>query len=328
MNKLFGANSKLPKFLQKSCIWVDKNSPDILTYAGVAGSIAGAVMASSATTKLEPELDEIKAEVEEVERKWKESDDKYTKNDYVKDLFKVYSKGMWRLIKLYGPAILTEGASVAAILSAHGIMKKRHSASVAAAAAVETAFSKYRERVALEQGEETDKDYITSSKRVTVKTDEVDSETGKPIKKQVRVFKKDGEFNNLYPYMYEYSYETSSTWESSPEYNNDTIRNARNYCQLLLDSRGYLFLEEVLDALHIRPQYRDPVKEHLCGWVSLPDGDPRQIGDRIVDFGICEGYLEGRDINEAFREGITPDAMLIFNCAGNIIDHIVPFGRA
>lgn len=74
---------------------LQKNSPSILFVGGLVGVLGGTVLACRATLKVEPALDQIKKELDDVN-----ATEKVDKN---KDVARVYATGGLSLVKLYGP---------------------------------------------------------------------------------------------------------------------------------------------------------------------------------------------------------------------------------
>lgn len=98
-------------------------------------------------------------------------------------------------------------------------------------------------------------------------------------------------------------------WSTNPERNTYFLMSQQDYFNDLLRNRGHLYLNEVYDALGI-PRTK---AGQLVGWVY---DEKNPIGDNYVDFGIDE------ERNQDFANGKTPNALLVFNVDGIIIDKI------
>lgn len=124
-------------------------SPEILVVTGVIGAVAGAVLACRATLKLDEILDEAAENVERVNKAAEDEalKERYSETDRRKDLAVIYAKTGVKLAKLYAPAALVMGASVAGVLTGHGILRKRNVALAAAYATVYKGFKEYRKGV-------------------------------------------------------------------------------------------------------------------------------------------------------------------------------------
>lgn len=101
-------------------------------------------------------------------------------------------------------------------------------------------------------------------------------------------------------------------WTKDPEYNMHFLKVQQNYCNVLLKSKGHLFLNEVYDILGI-PRTKAGT---VVGWVY---NEKNPIGDNFVDFGIFDTNDER---NSDFINGFKRTAILDFNVDGNILNYI------
>lgn len=141
----------------RGLLQVKKYSPEILTAAGVVGGLATTVLASRATLRLESEIDLIKGNLDLANHD--AHMEELPADEVSRARTAIYIRGSLRIAKLYAPAISIGTASVACVLAAHGIMKRRNVALIAAYNLIERGFSEYRNRVIEEFGEEKDRDY-------------------------------------------------------------------------------------------------------------------------------------------------------------------------
>lgn len=274
-----------------------KYSPEILTGVGIATGVAAGVMAVKATLNVEPVLDNVKANLEKVEyikANTEDFDPKYEAN--LKG--RVYGKGVVELTKLYWPALSLGTASIACIIGAHGIMKKRNAALVVAYNALEKTFVEYRDRVSEKVGEDVEADIRLGFREEEV----VDEESGK--KKVVTHVDPMGV--SQYARFFD---ELSQYWDKNAEYNLLFLRAQQQYANDRLQARGHLFLNEVYEALGIPHTQAGAV----VGWVISKDGD------NFVDFGIYD--LENEKARE-FVNGVERAILLDFNVDGVIYDKI------
>lgn len=296
----------------RGLLLVQKHSPEILTGIGVVGVIAAGVMASRATLKLPAIIDnknhmieairaqaaaDIKTEEEANEDEVNLDSLKVIENHKNKLVATSYIKTSLDVIKIYGPAVTVGVGSIACILGAHGIMRRRNAALAAAYQLVDSTFKEYRKRVADELGEEKELDIRYDRKEETV----VDEETGeeKSVKRA---------YPNKSPYA-KFFDEMSSQWEKDPDYNLTFLTVVQNKFNNELHKRGHVFLNEVYDALDIpRTQAGNQV-----GWLS--DG----AGDNHIDFGIYD--FENEKARE-FVNGHERSILLDFNVDGPIL-HLI-----
>ena len=303
--------SKLTRTLNRVGLKLKKHSPEILVVTGVVGTVASAVMACKATTKIDEVLAETKENVEKtkdyVEKKG--FSEKYTEEDYKKDLTIFYAKGGLELVKLYAPSVALGALSITAILSGHNVLRKRNVALAAAYATVEKGFKEYRGRVVERFGEELDRELKYNIKAKEVEETTVDEKTGeeKVTKKTVNVADP-----NKYSTYARFFDDGCTGWTKDPEYNLMFLKNQQRYANDLLKSRGHLFLNEVYDMLGI-PRTK---AGQVVGWIY---DEEYPNGDNFVDFGIYDLYNEkARD----FVNGYERTILLDFNVDGYIMNLI------
>ena len=303
--------SKLTRTLNRVGLKLKKHSPEILVVTGVVGTVASAVMACKATTKIDEVLAETKDNIDKtkdyVEKKG--FSEKYTEEDYKKDLTIFYAKGGLELVKLYAPSVALGALSITAILSGHNVLRKRNVALAAAYATVEKGFKEYRGRVVERFGEELDRELKYNIKAKEVEETSVDEKTGeeKVTKKTVNV----ADPNNYSTYARFFD-DGCTGWTKDPEYNLMFLKNQQRYANDLLKSRGHLFLNEVYDMLGI-PRTK---AGQVVGWIY---DEEYPNGDNFVDFGIYDLYNEkARD----FVNGYERTILLDFNVDGDIMNLI------
>lgn len=287
-------------------------SPEILIGAGVVGIITSTVMACKATTKAKAILEETKENLDAIHKcaedeKLKE---KYTEKDVRKDTAITYAQTGAKFIKLYTPSIIIGAASISLIFASHGIMRKRNASLMAAYAAIDTSFKKYRKRVAEKYGEEEERDIRHNVKVKEFTETEVD-ENGKKkkVKKSVKYVNSGIDGYSDYSRFFD---ESSPEWEKDSEYNLMFLKAQQDFMNQKLRAQGYLFLNDVYDALGI-PKTK---AGQIVGWIYDPEnGD----GDNYVDFGI---YVITDERKRDFVNGYENVILLDFNVDGVIWDKI------
>ena len=288
-----------------------KHSPEILVVAGVVGTVASAVMACKATLKVNDILEETKVEIEKVKTVVADetiSEEKYSEQDAKKDLAIIYAHTGIKLVKLYGPSIILGTLSITGILASNNILRKRNIALAAAYKAIDTGFKEYRSRVVERFGEDLDKELRYNVKAKEIKEKVVD-ENGKEktVKKTINVA--DPNFYSDYARCYD---DGCKGWVKDSEYNLMFLRNTQSFMNEKLRAQGYLFLNDVYDALGI-PRSK---AGQVVGWI-YDEKNPN--GDNFVDFGIYDLYKEG---NRDFVNGYERTIWLDFNVDGPILDLI------
>jgi hypothetical protein len=282
------------KVLGRGVLQTQKYSPEILTVVGIAGFVTAAVLAARATLKLEETLDKIEYDKivirQEAIHEGRPVDSK--------DLFKAYLKGSLELTKLYGPAFSIAVGSTASILVAHGIMKRRNVALVAAYTVLEKSFGEYRKRVISEYGEDKDKEFKSG-----VYTKEI-TKNGKKVKVVDHV---DRDALTEYQRFFDSS---NVNWSKEADYNTFFLTSMQNYYNDRLIARGHVFLNEVYDALG----FEHTSAGSVVGWLANSEK-----GDNFIDFGMdkWENIVAGAHI-----DGTEGHILLEFNVDGTIFDKI------
>lgn len=311
MKKLKALNGSSRMF-NKLGFKLKKHSPEILIACGVVGTVASAVMACKATTKLDTILDKTRESIDTIHWSVNHPDDlpeEYTVEDSKKDLAIVYTQTGLQLAKLYAPSIVLGALSITSIVASHNILRKRNIALAAAYTVVDKGFKEYRSRVVERFGKDLDRELRFNVKAKEIEETIIDEKgKEKKVKKTINVADPNEKFND-----YTRCFTTGCAgWEKDPEFNLMFLRHQQSYANDLLHSRGYLFLNEVYDMLGF-PRTK---AGQIVGWIY---DENNKDGDNFVDFGIY-------DINDEskvdFVNGFERSIWLDFNVDGNILDLI------
>lgn len=297
---------------------IKKHSPEILVVTGVVGTVVGAVMACKATTKVNFVMEEARTKIDVIHEGEKNGevlgyDDNgevttvaYSPEDAKKDLTIVYGQTGLKLVKLYGPAVLVGATSIACILAGHNILHKRNAALAAAYTAVDTGFKKYRKRVVDRFSEQLDKELLYDIKAKEVEETVVDENGNETVvTKTVEVADPIGAGT---PYTFCFD-ETASGWERDAEANKFFLLRQQRYANELLESRGYLYLNDVLGMLGIQSCRAG----QAVGWLHADTKGCQ--GDGYIDFGMLDIYSEP---SRRFMNGLEKSIWLKFNVDGDI----------
>ena len=301
--------TNVTKTFNKVGFQLKKHSPEILVVAGVVGTVASAVMACKATTKVSKILDETKETVDTIHDclNSPEFADDYTPEDGKKDLAIVYVQTGLKVAKLYAPAVILGALSITSILASNNILRRRNVALAAAYATVDKSFKEYRGRVVERFGEAVDKELKYNIKAKQIEETVVDEKTGKEKKVKKTIEYIDGRELSEFATFFD---EASVYWEKDAKYNLMFVRAQQQYANDLLRTKGHLFLNDVYTMLGL-PKTR---AGNIVGWIYDPNSEKR---DGYVDFGILETHKESiSDLNRAFERTI----LLDFNVDGNILD--------
>lgn len=211
---------KVSGAINKAGYKLKKHSPEILVVAGVIGTVASAVMACRATTKIGEILDESNETLDAI-HKYSENPETvpetmdYSPDDVKKDLAVTYVQTGLKIAKLYAPSVVLGGLSISAMLVSNNILRKRNVALAAAYATVDKGFKEYRERVVERFGEAVDHEL-----RYNVKAKEIE-ETVVDEKGKEKKVKKKVDVANINEYSdYARWFDSSNpNWEETPDYN-------------------------------------------------------------------------------------------------------------
>ena len=285
----------------KTVMKLKKHSPEILVMAGIAGTVVSAVLACKATTKVAEILDETKGTLDTIHEGMETgaiNGQEYTTEDGKKDTVVVYAQTGMKLAKLYGPAIILGTLSVTSILASNNILRKRNVALGAAYAAIDKSFKEYRGRVIERFGEQVDTELKYGIKAKKFEEIEVDPETGKEKKVKKTVMVADPNLQSDYAVYFD---SKSRNYETNPDYNRMFLKAQQAFANDKLQTRGHLFLNEVLDDLDLP---RTPAGQ-IVGWTK--DGPDGYVNFRIVEV--------ERETEDGRHE---PALLLDFNVEGNI----------
>lgn len=289
--------------LSKTKFQLQKHQPEIMVIGGVIGGVVAAVMACKATTKASEVLAESKDQIEQINTLANDADvtdDVYSEADHKRDLAIVYAQTAGNLVKLYGPAIILGGLSIASILGGHNILHKRNMALAAAYATLNTTFKDYRDRVVDRFGKDVEYQIRHNLKAEELTEKVEDPETGKTkkVKKEILV-KGDDERERGYARLFDAA---CDQWNNDANLNRSFLSGAQNWFNDILHARGYVFLSEVYRYFH----FRETPECRVVGWTL--EGN----GDGYIDFGF--------DQDEMFMSGYNKDVWLDFNVDGPILD--------
>lgn len=305
MTTLATVQSSLVRTINRSSMVVKKHSPEILLGLGLTGMVVSAVLAAKATLKAQAIVDDTKKTLAGIDESLADQSGAVSQKEHEQAVALTYVYSGLEFAKLYGPSVGIGVLSIASILSAHGIMKKREVGLIAGYNLIAESFAAYRKRVVDELGPEMDKNYRLGIYE-TEYTDKVAGEDGaitKQKKKQKKMkTKKTSGFAKFFD-------EYSTQWQKSAETNLYFLRLQQNHANDMLKSRGHVFLNEVYDMLGL-PRTKEG---SIYGWVM--DGE----GTTFIDFGI---YNIDNPSGRAFVNGYEKAILLDFNITGIIWDQI------
>jgi len=293
---------KFPVGVEKFLFKAQKSSPEILIITAAVGAVAGLVTACVATTKV-PEITEEHKEAVEKIHEAENSDEPISEDEAKKAITKVYARTILRFAKLYAVPAVIESVSIVCMLSSNHILRKRNIALGAAYTALDSAFKKYRNNAIARFGEEVDKELRfgleskkeketiidENGKKQTVTNEIVTANTPPDLSGYARCFD-----------------ELNPMWNDDAEINLTILKGVQRTYNDILKARGYVFLNEVYDALG----FERTKAGQIVGWCI---GN----GDGYIDFGI---FNPNNPAARRFVNGFEKAIFLDFNVDGPIID--------
>ena len=303
---------EMKKIINKVKFNVVKHSPEILMGLGIAGVITSTVLACRSTLKVQEILDYKEENMNNIKEVLSEGREDYTEEDARKDKTIIMTTTAIRIMKLYIPSVIIGAGSIACLLESHNVMRNRNAGLAAALAATTESFKQYRERVTEKYGDEVDKEMRYGIKKEKKEKD------GKKTKEEIVVGCDEKELSGYARYFNE----NNVNWSDDPQFNLMFLRQNQNWANDKLISQGYLYLNDVYEALGFPKSKAGQV----VGWVYDPNNN--EHGDNYVDFGIYDLNVKGyrnemtndtiAEERQDFINGYKSSILLDFNVDGNI----------
>lgn len=286
-----------------------KRSPEILVAAGVIGIASSFVMACKATMKTGEILEDAKEQVTAIKETVVVEDETHdieeVEHELSKQLTMTYVKTGVELAKVYAPSVIICSLSVGALLTSNNILRQRNIALTAAYSSLHKGFKMYRKNVIERFGEELDHELRYNIKAREIETTKVDENGVEQTVKEIVDAYDPREISEFAVFFDEYC----PNFEKDPGYNKAFLIRMQSWANEKLDSKGYVFLNEVYDMLGL-PRTKEG---QIVGWVKNGDGDG------YIDFGIFNSDKEKCiDFVNARENAI----LLDFNVDGPILDYL------
>lgn len=309
--------NKATRTIHKVGFQLKKHSPEILAVTGAVGTVASAVWACKQTTKLSGILEEGKATVGQIHEVMENPEllpegAEYTVEDGKKDLTIAYVQTGFKVVKLYAGPVILGTLSLTAMLTSNNILRKRNVALMGAYTALEKGYKEYRNRVVERFGEQIDKELLYNIKAKEI-TETVVNEDGTETEVTTTAEVIDPLAVEYSPYAKFYD-DGCKGWTKDPQTNLVFLHQVQAMLNDRLHSVGYVFLNEVYDALGLPHTSAG----QIVGWL-YDECDPNVGVDRVIDFGIWDTT---KPKNRDFVNGYEKVIILDFNVDGPIWDKI------
>ena len=304
-------NPKIGRSIGKLGVTFKKNLPTITTVLSAIGVVGTGVLAARAAYKSCQTIEEHKDLVDQLHAN-KECFE--TEKEYNKEVVAVYKNTTIDLAKVYWPAFVAGGLTIAGIFTTNNIHRNRYFTMAGMYTAAVSAYKEYRKRVSDKYGEDAERDLFYNIKREEVVTVETDKK-GKE-KTKVEVVTKPGPIDDPNYDIIRIERGDKIWYAGLPESTYYRFLNVQSNMTQLLRTRGFVFLNEVLDALEL-PMV--PMGQ-IIGWVY---DESKSETDNCVDFGLKEG-TENFDF---FMSGKNEFVYLELNHDGTMYDKFPDFDR-
>ena len=280
------------KLVIKTIYRLKSQSPQILLGVGIVGVCAATVMACKKTISVCDIINEDNDKIEDIKR---------NDPDNKKAITRAYIDTGMDLLKAYALPAGILIFSIGCRCKGHSTLVNRNTALVGAYKLLESGYNRYRNRVIEEYGEETDNMFYHNLRKEDVEIEE-DGKT-KKIKNADVVMENPLEIS--YDRVFD---ESNPNWTGHPDMDIMFLKQTQNWANEVLNSRGFLFLNELYGELGFGPCEAG----QFAGWV-------KGLGDSNVDFGIMDIYKKA---NRDFINGHVQRVLLTFNHDGYIADKI------
>lgn len=286
-----------------------KNSPHIYFGVGLLGAIGSVYLACKATLELEDTLDEVRADIEEANYQkaekarnelqhaetWTSQALEEIDKERAKEVSVITFKGAIAVGKLYLPAAIVGGISVACLAGSHVQLTRRNAALTAAFTAITKSFDDYRDRVKAEVGEEKEEELYRGSSIMEITNPDGSREF-------VPVIDPNG--GSIYAKCFD---ELNPCWRNNVEFNRTFIDQQEKYANHILRREGFIFLNDVYEKLG----FEKTQIGQIVGWIL---NSPQ--GDGYITFDLFNARNRNLPENE-------PSLWLDFNVDG-VIYNLIP----
>lgn len=267
------------------------HSAEIFLWLGFGGVLVGTGLACKAAIESSKIIEEEKKSLRPIPEKPEEAEgDEETTEEKFEELVdiakrnnrKVYLRIVRKVFKKALPAIIIMGLSLASILQSNHIMKQRNLGLAAAYAAIDKAYTSYRQRVVDRFGEDVDKELAYGVKSESVETTYLDENGEVKTKKEIKYV---SDLHEYGPYAVNFT-EESDFYEASDTANTFVLNSAQSYFNSLLVIKKVVTLNEVLDKILGPTRGSKALRKAgmVVGWIYDPENNKE--GDNSIVFNI------------------------------------------
>ena len=260
---------KVPAIVARAGFKLAKHSPTILVTVGVIGTIASTVGACVATRNLDEIIEaDAKGMATADDKNFKLTDEQRqsirmapNEGGVVKPLTDKERKHFKRLVRLrtvislvknYWLPALGLTVSIACIIGAHVILRRRNAILTASLASATKAFEEYRKRVSARFGDDVERQIRLNMQPDGDPVTVVDvDENGKTHKSKIQNYVIDPTKAVDESIIYFTPYTARKSWKQADIYNEDFIQNQINWAKEKFKAERFLFTNYVRESLEV-----------------------------------------------------------------------------
>lgn len=289
--------------LGRPMLKLQKASPQIMFTAGVIGVVGAGFLACRATLQLDDTLDKAAARELAIQKLTSDEAEGFEHDKFDGHMARAKFKLVLDIAKLYAPATGVAALSILLLTGSHVVLNRRNAAGAAAYAALDQSYRHYRDGVIEKYGTDED-DKLRHGVVEVGETVSIDGDS-----KKTKIVKHNraagySEYAQLFT-------EGNANW--TPQANNNWffLHAQERYWNDRLQSRGHVFLNEILDSLGLERTSAGQV----VGWLAGEQGR-----DGYISFGVFENERSERVRD--FMTGAENSIWLDFNVDGMVYDKI------
>lgn len=280
---------------------LQKASPQIMFGLGVVGVVGAGFLACRATLKIDETLEKATDRELKIQQLTHEGAEGFEADKYDAHMTHAKIKFVLDMAKLYAPAAGVAILSIGLLTGSHVTLNRRNAAGAAAYATLDQAYKRYRNSVIEKYGTDED-DRLHHGVSVIEETVVKDDGKTKTVKHERNA--------GFSPYAQLFT-EGNENWRPGSEHNWFFLHCQERFWNDRLQSRGHVFLNEVLDSLGLERTTAGQV----VGWLAGEQGR-----DGYISFGVFENERSER-IRD-FMTGAEESVWLDFNVDGIVYDKI------
>lgn len=236
-----------PETVRNVSLLFKQKRPQIEIIGGVVGTGLAMFLSNKSSTKLPKVLKEIKADLEEANKK-------YTGDRLKKEKAKIRQKAIVTFVKLYGPSTGVYLLSIFGILDGMNAQNNKLIGMSAALALSAKELTEYRKMNAEKIGEEAESDMYNRIKTETLETTIINPKNGeeKKTKTSIKKFNDVGFNHGLFSFKFGKGYSTFYKNNDNPDYAINFLKEREAHInEVIVQKEGSITTRDILHRIGI-----------------------------------------------------------------------------